>query len=248
MGYNPTHGVGSVHQHHDHGMKPARDTTDVRTAKRDALIRAAVTVFSQKGFHAAKMQEIADAAGVGKGTMYEYFDTKDELFLAVYDAWMDAYEAAMEEAGSRSKDPVSTADALIDTTIEFYEEHALHAPLLLEFWAHALRSNDPHFLERIRDRKKRMALLGARVTKSMVSLKAFRKVDVESFARLELGISDGIFLQWVLDGQQYSLRDAYKFRQSVIGSGLMQTALRKLMESKTKKRLEKGFLGTASKE
>ncbi|MFM7775265.1 MAG: TetR/AcrR family transcriptional regulator [Candidatus Kapaibacterium sp.] len=225
-------------------MKSTKDTSDIRTAKRDLLVRAAVTVFSQKGFHAAKMQEIADAAGVGKGTMYEYFDTKDELFLAVYDAWMDAYEAAMEEAGARSKDPVATADALIETTIGFYEEHALHAPLLLEFWAHALRSEDPHFLDRIREMKRRMADLGARVTKSMVSLKAFRKVDVESFATLELGISDGIFLQWVLDGQRYSLRDAYKFRQSVIGSGLMQTALRKIMESRTKKRLEKGFLGT----
>ncbi|MFM8439647.1 MAG: TetR/AcrR family transcriptional regulator, partial [Candidatus Kapaibacterium sp.] len=65
-------------------MKSTKDTSDIRTAKRDLLVRAAVTVFSQKGFHAAKMQEIADAAGVGKGTMYEYFDTKDELFLAVY--------------------------------------------------------------------------------------------------------------------------------------------------------------------
>jgi AcrR family transcriptional regulator len=225
-------------------MKAQREISEVRSAKRDALVRAAVTVFSQKGFHATKMQEIADAAGVGKGTMYEYFDTKDELFLAVYDAWMDAYEAAMEEAGSKSKDPVATADALIDTTIGFYEEHALHAPLLLEFWAHALRSEDPHFLERIRAMKKRMAALGAGVTKRMVSIKAFRKVDVQSFALLELGISDGIFLQWVLDGQQYSLRDAYKFRQSVIGSGLLQTALRKILEPRTKKKLEKGFLGT----
>jgi AcrR family transcriptional regulator len=219
-----------------------KDTSEAKKAKRGLLIAAAVAVFSQKGFHAAKMQDIADAAGVGKGTMYEYFDTKDELFLAVYDAWMDSYEEAMEQAGTRSKDPVATADALIDTTIGFYEQHALHAPLLLEFWAHALRSNDPHFLERIREMKKRLAQLGSRVTKNMIAMKAFREVDVQSFARLELGISDGIFLQWVLDGQQYSLRDAYKFRQAVIGSGLLQTGLRKILSLKTKKRLEQGFL------
>lgn len=209
--------------------------------KREQLVAAAVEVFSKKGFHAAKMQEIADAADVGKGTIYEYFKTKDELFLAVYDSWMDAFEAAMHRASDAALDPLSKADAIIETAIDFYEKHSAHASILLEFWAHALRSDDPHFLSRIREMKSVVGEIGARVTKQLIGLKAFVDVDVPSFTRLELGISDGIFLQWVLDGKSYSLRDAYKFRQSVIGNGLMNAPLRKLLSPKTMPRLKKGF-------
>ncbi len=223
------------------------EMSELKLTKRAVLIQAAIRVFSQRGFHATKMQDIADAADVGKGTLYEYFSAKEELFLAVYRSWMDAYEAAMEEAARSSIDPVSKADALIDTTIDFYEHHAEHAAILLEFWAHALRSEDAQFIDRIREMKKKLSDLGVRVTKQLISLKAFNDVDVQSFARLELGISDGIFLQWVLDGKAYSLRDAYKFRQSVIGSGLMSPTLRKLLSAKTKKRLSEGFLSTKRK-
>lgn len=213
-----------------------------KDAKRELLISVAVKVFARKGFHASKMQDIADAAGIGKGTIYEYFKTKDELFLAVYDKWMDDYEAAMNKAVESHSNPVTTADAIIDTAIEFYEAHAEHAAILLEFWAHALRSDDTHFLERICQMKTKLAEIGSSITKKLIKLKAFTEVDVESFARLELGISDGIFLQWILDGKSYPLRDAYKFRQSVIGAGLMTTGFRKVMSVKTNKRLKEGFI------
>lgn len=213
-----------------------------KDAKRELLISVAVKVFARKGFHASKMQDIADEAGIGKGTIYEYFKTKDELFLAVYDKWMDDYEAAMNKAVESHSNPVTTADAIIDTAIEFYETHAEHAAILLEFWAHALRSDDTHFLERIRQMKTKLAEIGSSITKKLIKLKAFTEVDVESFARLELGISDGIFLQWILDGKSYPLRDAYKFRQSVIGAGLMTTGFRKVMSVKTNKRLKEGFI------
>ena len=216
-------------------------------AKRQHIITAAIGVFAQRGFHATKMEHIAQAAGIGKGTIYEYFATKDELFLAVYDYWMDSYETAMQHSAEQHRgDPLATADALIETAIAFYEEHAAYAPILLEFWAHALRSEDPHFLERIHQMKRTLSAIGARVADELIATGAFRPVDTASFAELELGISDGIFLHWVLDGQRYPLRDAYRFRQAVIGAGLMRPILRRMLASKITKRLTTGYLQTTS--
>jgi hypothetical protein len=112
----------------------------------------------------------------------------------------------------------------------------------LEFWAHAIRSQNPHFLSRIREMKSRLSEIGGKVAKELIKLKLFVEVDIESFTRLELAMSDGVFLQWVLDGKTYPLRDAYKFRQSLVGAGLMTTGLRKLLSPKTDKRLKQGFL------
>jgi TetR/AcrR family fatty acid metabolism transcriptional regulator len=51
-----------------------------KISKRDSIIEAAIEVFSQKGYHNTRMEEIAIAAGAGKGTIYEYFSSKMELF------------------------------------------------------------------------------------------------------------------------------------------------------------------------
>ncbi|MCR4402916.1 MAG: TetR/AcrR family transcriptional regulator [Firmicutes bacterium] len=51
--------------------------------KRDLILDAAQQVFSKKGFHQATVEEIADAAGVGKGTVYLYFPSKKEVLVAL---------------------------------------------------------------------------------------------------------------------------------------------------------------------
>ena len=52
-------------------------------AKRDAIVRAASEVFREMGFEGASMSEIAARAGGSKATLYGYFSSKEELFVAV---------------------------------------------------------------------------------------------------------------------------------------------------------------------
>src|SRR5579864_6442436 len=53
------------------------------SAKRRQIVRGARSIFLAQGFDAASMGEIARAAGVSKGTLYVYFDNKEELFEAI---------------------------------------------------------------------------------------------------------------------------------------------------------------------
>src|SRR6266851_549007 len=54
-------------------------------ARRTQILNAAITVFSEKGFHRATIKEIARVAGIADGTIYTYFASKDEVLLAVLD-------------------------------------------------------------------------------------------------------------------------------------------------------------------
>ena len=54
-----------------------------KTARPSEIVAAALEVFAEKGFAAARLEEIAARAGVSKGALYLYFDTKDDLFRAV---------------------------------------------------------------------------------------------------------------------------------------------------------------------
>jgi AcrR family transcriptional regulator len=53
------------------------------SAKRRQIVEGARTIFLQRGFDAASMNDIARAAGVSKGTLYVYFDNKEQLFAAI---------------------------------------------------------------------------------------------------------------------------------------------------------------------
>ncbi len=77
-----------------------------RGGKREAIIEAAVQVFSEKGYHNARMEEIAIVAGIGKGTLYEYFDSKLHLFQAVMENSIKFYFDSLESA----EEPISITD------------------------------------------------------------------------------------------------------------------------------------------
>lgn len=212
-----------------------------KPAKRRDIVRHAADVFARTGYHESKMQDIATAADIGKGTIYEYFRTKEQLFLAAYDAWMSDYESLIRERVDASADAMSKVDAIRDSAVEFYESRAEQAPLLLEFWAHSLRTDNPVFLERITQTRVFLRDLGMKLTRELVDAGWFTEVDAGAFADLEAGISDGIFLAWVLEGRSFPLAKAFTFRQSVIGLGLLAPDARALLSEKLGSKLKRGM-------
>jgi len=52
--------------------------------KRDIILESAYDLFQQRGYYDTKIIDIADAAGIGKGTVYEYFESKDAIFLELF--------------------------------------------------------------------------------------------------------------------------------------------------------------------
>ncbi|RPI08427.1 MAG: TetR/AcrR family transcriptional regulator, partial [Actinobacteria bacterium] len=56
-------------------------------SKRDAILDAALELFSERTFASTPMPELARRAGVGAGTIYRYFDSKDALVNALFQRW-----------------------------------------------------------------------------------------------------------------------------------------------------------------
>ncbi len=212
-----------------------------KAQKRTEIVRHAAEVFARTGYHETKMQDIATAADIGKGTIYEYFRTKEELFLAVYDAWMTSYETLVRTSVDAAEDAMAKVDAIRDSAVAFYESRAAQAPLLLEFWAHALRTDNPAFLERINRTRTFLRDLGTELTRQLTEAGWFTDVDAQAFTDLEAGISDGIFLTWVLEGRSFPLDKAFTFRQSVIGLGLLAPDARAILKDKLEAKLRRGY-------
>jgi AcrR family transcriptional regulator len=95
-----------------------RPTRMPRDQRRIQLLDAASEVFASKGYHAAAMDDIADAAGVSKPVLYQHFPSKLDLYLALLDQSCERLAEVVEEALASTED---NADRVIATVAAFYE-------------------------------------------------------------------------------------------------------------------------------
>ena len=82
----------------------------IKDKRRKDIIDAALEVFGTYGFHKAKMGEIAERAGIGKGTIYEYFSSKKDLFEEMLKSIVDIY---FERASIISQEVGTVNDKLV---------------------------------------------------------------------------------------------------------------------------------------
>jgi AcrR family transcriptional regulator len=85
-------------------------------ARRASISEAAVRVFARKGFHAARVGDIAAEAGVAHGLLYHYFDSKDALLEGVFrDTWeaMLARMREVEESGEPAREQLRRVAAVV---------------------------------------------------------------------------------------------------------------------------------------
>jgi AcrR family transcriptional regulator len=96
----------------------SRPTRLPRDQRRIQLLDAASDVFTSRGYHAAAMDDIADAAGVSKPVLYQHFPSKLDLYLALLDQSCDRLVDVVQEALASTDD---NADRVIATVAAFYE-------------------------------------------------------------------------------------------------------------------------------
>jgi len=88
-------------------------------SKRELILGAALEVFSVKGFYSTKIEDIAQQAGVGKGTVYEYFKSKDQLFREMLKEYLNLYTALVIREIDREVTAAGKLAALIRNNFKF---------------------------------------------------------------------------------------------------------------------------------
>jgi len=96
------------------------------------ILEAAETIFFRDGFKEANLDEVAESAGVAKGTLYRYFDNKAELYVAVLTRDAEQFEAKLV----RLFDPSLTPPEQVRRLSRFYLRHYIDHPGYFQiFWA-----------------------------------------------------------------------------------------------------------------
>jgi AcrR family transcriptional regulator len=104
--------------------------------KRDHIITAGITTFAQKGYTGTRIADVAEAAGIGKGTIYEYFRSKEALFYATFEHLMSGTVDQMNDIAQKTTgSPSNRLRTMADTVIRTWLANLDLYGLVLEFWS-----------------------------------------------------------------------------------------------------------------
>ncbi len=116
--------------------------------KYSRIINAGVNIFMRKGFYQTTVEEVAREAGVGKGTVYNYFANKEALFLAIIDDGIENLVNYVEESRDKNTDPRAQLQQAIRAVLDFFAHHREFCIFLVRehfSYSHSLRDQVEKF-------------------------------------------------------------------------------------------------------
>ncbi|MFO0562088.1 MAG: TetR/AcrR family transcriptional regulator [Polyangiales bacterium] len=163
--------------------------------KRERILRAAVKVFAKKGFYASRVSEIAKAAGVADGTIYLYFDSKDDVLESLFEDRTDRLLSVLRTELAKHEDARSRLRRLIELQLGLLEGQRELAEVITVNLRQSTRLLRQYGSKRFVEYLELMASVVADGQKSG----HFREdVSPRVMARALFGALDGVALTWAL--------------------------------------------------
>ena len=178
--------------------------------KRRQLLDAAVRVFARKGFHASRVGDIAQEAGVAHGLLYHYFKSKDQVLEAVFhDNWsiLLARIASVEETDEPAAEQLRHIAAIVLRTW-------LHLPDVVRVVVREF-GRSPELAERIGELAQPIGSI-ARVIERGIERGEFKQVDPRVAATVVYGSIDELLTAWVLDRLPSGEEDVAAAEQTLV--------------------------------
>src|SRR5262245_54602201 len=94
----------------------------IATDHREAILVTAAKLFARKPFHEVLMDDVAEQAGIAKGTIYRHFPNKDELFSALSFWYLETISAELEIVAARKDPPLVRLRQLVVRVVEVVQE------------------------------------------------------------------------------------------------------------------------------
>lgn len=189
--------------------------------KRAEILEAAMLVFASKGFHRAKMEEVAAAAQIGKGTIYEYFTSKPQVLQALHGHMLGKLRDYYSEKLKGIEEPPEILAHFLAAALTSFREWEPFFYVFCDVWAEAGRAEQQNLL-RMQLREAYQSSIDdlTRVVEAGVAGGFFHCEQPRLAAEHILACVDGLALHWLYDQEAFDL--------DAMTQSLTQTVLRSL--------------------
>jgi AcrR family transcriptional regulator len=109
-------------------------TRSQRRNRDTEIVEAAIEVFSRKGYAAASVQDVADAVGLLKGSLYHYISSKEELLFRIFDESHRQGSAIIEEVAALDLPPLERMHTYFERYVRWYLDNVERVSLYFKEW------------------------------------------------------------------------------------------------------------------
>jgi AcrR family transcriptional regulator len=177
--------------------------------KKTQIINAAIEVFAKQGLDKGKIADIAKVAGIGKGTVYEYFISKDEIFNAIEEMFIFQSIDQLKTLSTSKKSPTDKLEEILQYSINMHTDMGEAALIIAELWAqHSRGQLHGHKESVFADMYNDFFDIILKVLVDGVETGEFREMNKDGITALLLAFIDGVIWQSVIfkDNQQFTIR------------------------------------------
>ncbi|MEL7634079.1 MULTISPECIES: TetR/AcrR family transcriptional regulator [Sporomusa] len=177
--------------------------------KRRQILDAAYTVFSRKGYHRATVDEIIALADTGKGTVYNYFVNKEQLFYTLIKERSAGFEAELDTIAALAEPALDKTKKAIRVFLEFYVQNADLWRVLMHEMRGLGREEPSSFTEAEREkyRERFVHTIGTlqRILQEGIDQGTIRQCDVHKAAHGLFSVIVMMVFQGFVGGEQDSI-------------------------------------------
>lgn len=187
---------------------------------RQAILAAALEQFAKYGYEAASVNEICQVAEVSKGAFYHHFDSKQELFLELFNTWLDQLDQQFALLREQSR---SVPEALTKMIFMFGEVYAVaggNLPMFLEFWSQAQRH--PAIWQKVIDPYRRYQKYFTEMLEQGIREGSLKEIDPQMTAQVMVAQAVGMLLQGLLDPEGADWRRVTQYGFEMIFNNLLK--------------------------
>jgi AcrR family transcriptional regulator len=173
------------------------DPTNDKKSVRERILDSALNIFSNKGYHDTRLDEIVDESKTSKGSIYFHFPNKEKLFLALVDQFADLIERRATEAIEQEDQGIQRVKAALESVLSTFARYRRPAKLLL-VQAVGLGTVFEQKRMEITDRFAEMIRV---YIQEAVDVGDIGPVDVEVVSHAWMGAIYNVVIQWVYTGE-----------------------------------------------
>ena len=192
------------------------------------ILDVAATLFAERGYAGADTQELADRLSVGKGTLYRYFPSKRDLFLAAADRAMRRLREYLDAGIAACDDPLEQIAAAIEAFLGFFDEHPEFAELLIQERALFRDRKKPTYIEHREKNLERWQQL----YRSLIDAGRVRSMPVQRITSVISDLVYGTMFTNHVAGRQRSLREQADDIVEIVFYGILSDSERIYWERK----------------
>lgn len=174
-----------------------------RGGKYDAILEGALRTFAERGYHGARVSNIAKAAGVADGTIYLYFKRKEDILIRLFQEKLSGLVADIRDRIAGAAEPRAKLAGIVEAHFAALESNAALARVTqveLRRCSYEMRREIGLCL------KPYMALIEDVIAEGMAAGLFRRDLNVKLTAHLLFGAMDEVVSAWLVAGRKYALR------------------------------------------